>query len=138
MPFTDTWYRESDQRMLQATLVWRLYRRLTQTDRGAARILIEVYEAYIQLVREPLLDITRAMFVPRLVAMGIWQQRPCGFCGMVYLAPIDSHSVACPGCRLYHRHRCHRCGAPLVAQPLGRRRVVCSACGNSRNVGTRR
>jgi flagellar transcriptional activator FlhC len=138
MPFTDVWYRENDQRMLQATLVWRLHRRLAQTERGAARVLIEVFEAYTRLVREPLLDLTRTVFVPRLVAMGMWQERTCGFCRMGYLAPVDSHSIACPGCRLYHRHRCHQCGSALAAQSVGRRRVVCGCCGNTHNGGTRR
>jgi len=137
MPFTDNWYRESDVRMLQATLVWRLHRRLSRTGRSAARLLIDVFEAYIQLVREPLLDLTRTVFVPRLVAMEIWHECVCKFCGMTYLSAVDSNSIACPGCRLYHRHRCSQCGSPLAPQPKGRRRVVCGDCGNTDNGGIR-
>jgi len=117
MPFTDIWYRENDVRMLQATLVWRLHQRLSRTSRSAARILIDVYEAYIQLVREPLLNLTRTVLVPRLVAMETRHERVCEFCGMTYLSAVDSNSIACPGCRLYHRYRCYQCGSPLAPQP---------------------
>jgi len=130
-PFTDTWYRENDMRMLQATLVWRLHQRLVQTGRSPARIVIDVYEAYTRLVREPQLDLTRTVFVPRLVAMETWHERVCEFCGMTYLSAVDSNSAECPGCRLYHLHRCHHCGAPMDPQRRGRRRVVCGQCGNS-------
>lgn len=137
MPFTDTWYRENDLRMLHASIVWRLHERMVQAGRNAACVLIEVFETYTQLVPKPLLDLTRTVFVPRLVAMGTWHERPCEFCGTTYLAPVDSNSIACPGCRLYHRHRCHQCGSPLAPQPKGRRRVVCGHCGNTSNGGTR-
>lgn len=136
-PFTDTWYRENDLRMLQVTLVWRLHRQLTQTKRSTAHVLINIFETYIRLVHEPLLDLTRTAFVPRLVTMETWHERPCRFCGMLYLAPVDSNSIACPGCRLYHRHRCHHCRSPLAPQSRGRRRVVCGHCGNTHNGGTR-
>jgi len=137
MPFTDAWYRECDRRMLHATIVWRLHERLRQTDRHASRGLIDVFEIYRQLVPQPLLDLTHTVFVPRLVAMGAWHEQSCAYCGTAYLAPVDSNSLACPGCRLYHRHRCHECGARLAAQPRGRRRVVCGECGNTDNGGTR-
>ena len=134
-PFTDSWYRESDLRMLHATLVWRLHRRLSQTARSDARIVIDVYEAYIQLVQEPPLDFTRAVFVPRLIAMGAWHERICEFCGTPYLDGTDSNNSSCPGCRLYHLHRCHHCGAPMDPQRRGRRRVVCGQCGNTPHAG---
>lgn len=136
-PFTDTWYRENDVRMLQATLVWRLHQRLVQTERSAARVVIDVYEAYTRLVREPQLDLTRTVFVPRLVAMETWHERVCGFCGMTYLSAVDSNSAACPGCRLYHLHRCHQCGSPMEPHSRGRRRTVCGHCGNTHNGGAR-
>ena len=69
MPFTDTWYRAHDRRMLQATLVWRLQHRMLQTGRSAARSLIDAYEAYERLIGEPLFDLTRVVHVPRLVNM---------------------------------------------------------------------
>lgn len=137
MPFTDGWYRESDLRMLHATLAWKLYRRLVLTKRTSARVLIDVYHAYLQLVPEALLDLTRTVSVFRLVAMKLWHERTCKFCGTDYLSPVDSNGIACPGCRLYHRHRCHQCAAPIEAQPKGRRRVVCGSCGNTDNGGIR-
>lgn len=136
-PFTDSWYRESDLRMLQATIIWRLHRRLAQTARSDARIVIDVYEAYTQLVHEPLLDITRAVFVPRLVTMGTWHEKTCEFCATPYLDGTDSNSTSCPGCQLYHLHRCHHCGASMEPQRRGRRRVVCGHCGNTQNGGAR-
>lgn len=137
MPFTDTWYRENDLRMLQVTLVWRLHQQLIQTKRSSAHVLINIFETYIRLVHKPLLDLTRTAFVPRLVAMETWHEQSCKFCSMVYLAPVDSNSIACPGCRLYHCHRCHHCRSPLAQQSRGRRRVVCGRCGNTHNGGIR-
>ena len=87
MPFSDAWYRDNDRRMLHATLVWRLHRRLARTRRGAARVLIDLFEAYTQLAPEPLLDITRTAFVPQLVTMGTWHERRCESCNMPYLSP---------------------------------------------------
>lgn len=136
MPFSDAWYRENDLRMLQATVVWRLYRQLTRNECDAARVLINVFEAYRRLVREPTLDLTRAMFVPRLVAMETWEERRCGFCRATYLAPVDTNSNACPGCRIYHRYRCRSCGSALEPRARGRRREVCVHCGHTTNGGT--
>ena len=135
MPFTDVWYRENDRRMLHATLVWRLHRRLTRTRRGAARVRIDLFEAYTQLKTEPLLDITRTAFVPHLVTMGTWHERLCEFCKMHYLSPVESNSIACPGCRLYYRYRCPHCHAPLVPQSKGRRRTTCGHCGSKLKIG---
>jgi len=128
MPFTDSWYRANDLRMLHATLIWHVHQRLAPTKRGAARAVIDLFEAYCQLAREPLLDLTKTAFVPHLVSMGTWHERKCEFCEMNYVTPVDSNSIACPGCRLYHRHRCPDCGAPLVPQSRGRRRTTCGHC----------
>lgn len=136
MPFTDTWYREDDRRMLHATLVWRLHLRLSRTGRGSARTLIDIFEAYSQLANKPLLDITRTAFVPHLVAMNTWHECLCAFCKIDYLAPVDSKSIACPGCRLYHRYRCHHCHAPLDLQSTGRKRMTCNQCGCDLKPGT--
>jgi flagellar transcriptional activator FlhC len=135
MPFSDTWYRDNDLRMLHATLVWRLHRRLTRTRRGAARVLIDLFEAYTQLKPEPLLDITRTAFVPHLVTIGTWHERLCEFCKMHNLSPVESNSIACRGCRLYYRYRCHQCCSPLVPQSRGRRRTICSHYGSALNAG---
>jgi hypothetical protein len=65
-PFTDAWYLESDLRMLHEAVVWQLYEGLKRPGQGQARALINVHQAYRQLVREPLLDLTRVALVPRL------------------------------------------------------------------------
>lgn len=135
MPFSDAWYRESDLRMLHATLVWRLHRQLMPTGRSAARVLIDVFETYIQLVREPLLDLTHTVFVARLVAMATWEERRCRFCDLAYLAPVDSHTKVCPGCRMYHRYRCRQCGSPLETHARGRRRLFCTHCVSMKKRG---
>jgi hypothetical protein len=54
---------------------------------------------------------------------------------MHYLSPVESNSIACPGCRLYYRYRCHQCCSPLVPQSRGRRRTICSHCGSALNAG---
>lgn len=135
VPFTDTWYRENDRRMLQATLVWHLYRRLQRAGCSSSRLLSDVFEAYRQLVPVPLLDITRTFFVLELVAMGTWGQYQCNYCETTYLSPVPRESTACPGCRLYFRHRCHQCGSSLASKSKGRRRATCSHCGWALKIG---
>ncbi|MBL3601265.1 MAG: hypothetical protein JMN25_15605 [gamma proteobacterium endosymbiont of Lamellibrachia anaximandri] len=117
-PFTDTWYRKDDRRMLQASLIWRLHRKLSRSGSHPARILIQVFEAYLLLVPEPRLDLTRAEYVPRLVAMGTWQEQTCEYCGLTYLAPVENIDTACPGCRLYYRHRSPLYGTGLEGGSL--------------------
>jgi hypothetical protein len=125
----------NDLRMLHATLIWHLHQRLSRIIRGAARALIDLFEAYSQLARKPLLDLTRTMFVPHLVTMDTWYERLCKFCGMTHLAPVDNNSIACPGCRFYHRHRCLHCHSPLVPQSRGCRRATCGHCGSKLKIG---
>jgi hypothetical protein len=137
-PFTDTWYRNDDLRMLQATLVWHLHRRLHRKDCTPAHLLSDVFEAYRYLVPDPLLDITRAFFVLELVATGAWDKYQCAFCVMTYLSPVPRESSACPGCRLYFRHRCRQCGSHLGSKPKGRRRAACCHCGKSIKSGIQR
>jgi flagellar transcriptional activator FlhC len=137
MPFTDNWYRSDDLRMLQATLIWRLHHRLVRTGRSAAHVLIDTFEAYEKLVGTPLFDLTRAVQVPRLVTVEAWHERACQDCGTPYLSPVDSWHRSCPGCRLYHRHRCHQCGVQLPLQSRGRRRVTCRHCGARQDGGLR-
>lgn len=129
-PFTDSWYRRNELRMLHTALVWRLYRKFSGRKVPPARTLIEVYESYRYLVQEPLLDITQVSFVPKLVAMHLWAERACKRCRAPYIAPVDSISVLCPGCRLYQQFRCPDCGAPSSGgYRKGRRPGKCHACG---------
>lgn len=127
-PFTDAWYVDDDRRMLHATVVWRVHQRLSQTKRSEARLLIDVYRSYRCIVCKPLLDLTRAAFVPRLVDMATWEHRFCEHCDCAYVAPLVSQCTACPGCRLYHRYRCRHCHGPLHVKARGRRRRTCGQC----------
>ncbi len=129
MPFTDTWYRENDRRMLHATVVWQLHSRITRRRVSQAQALLDVYHTYVCLVDAPLLDITRAFFVLRLVTMDLLSERQCPECRKPFLAPADEQDGCfCPGCRIYFRFRCPRCKAPLNARILGRPRTVCDRC----------
>lgn len=127
-PFTDAWYLRDERRMLHATLIWRLYRYMDQRHYSAAKVWIDVYASYASMVKEPLLDINRAIFVPRLVAMEEWHERVCMCCKVSFLAPVVDRNTDCPGCKLYHRYRCRRCNAPLKPRPSGRRRRICDRC----------
>lgn len=127
-PFSDAWFLENDLRIMHATVVWRLHKQLARTGRGKARVLIDVYTSYLRLVRRPVLDLTHAAFVPSLLDMNMWEQRACEYCHGPYLAPVVSIDNECPGCRLYHRHRCRGCGGPIDAKPRGRRRRTCERC----------
>ncbi len=129
-PFTDAWFLESELRMLHASIIWRLHKRLEGSGRGPARLLIDVYTSYLRLVADPLLDLTHAAFVPRLLTMNVWEERACGYCRGAYLAPIVENDNECPGCRLYHRYRCRVCGGQIEAHAKGRRRRTCGRCQN--------
>jgi hypothetical protein len=128
-PFTDAWYLKDDRRMLQASVVWRLFKHLAKSGRAAARTVIDVYQSYLTLVQTPLLNLTRSFFVSRLVAMKVWHERVCAGCESDYLAPVVSLSRTCPGCRLYQRFRCSGCGAAFETHGAGRRRLRCADCG---------
>ena len=119
--------------MAQATLVWQLSRRLARARATPAQRLIDVFETYRWLEPQPLLDIMRVAFVPDLVAAQEWQAQACGECGIEYVVPRGSLGNTCWGCRLYLRHRCRQCGAPLTVRPTGRHREVCSACQRARH-----
>lgn len=136
MPFTDAWYLKNNRRMLQAGLVWHLHRRLAGSGRSAARILIDIFECYTQRVEDPLLDLTRAFTVTRLAAMEIWREHQCEYCGTTYPAPAEISRAVCPGCRIYHRFRCHRCHFPLAPKKGGRPRANCDHCRSSLAEGT--
>ena len=127
-PFTDTWYLKSDLRQLHATLIWYLHQALTQTLRNNARVLIDVYDSYTHIVQQPILNITRVAFVPKLVAMRLWHERTCQHCKHLYLTPITSCGNTCSGCKLYFRYRCWRCGTTLPPHSSGRYRELCKHC----------
>ncbi len=132
LPFTDTWYLRNPQRMLQAAVVWGLTRRFGQTVSSPAGQLIQIYESYTTLTPRPLLDIARVAFVPRLVEMGVWQEKRCVYCSTPYLAPVGIHHGVCPGCQLYRRYRCPACGSPWPAHATGRPRSLCESCNSIR------
>jgi hypothetical protein len=127
-PFSDAWYLKDKHRLLQATVIWRLYNRLIRQGRNTARVYINVYEGYLALVNKPLLSLTRASLVPQLVGMGVWQERRCQTCKTLYLAPVVSRGSTCPGCELYFRYRCRECGCALEVNPKGRYPKTCPDC----------
>ncbi len=133
MPFSDAWYRKDIRRMLHASVIWQIYKQPVKMERTKARELIDVYEGYLGLVKEPLLNITRASFVPLLVAMDVWRERKCNHCRVQYLASVAGSGVICPGCTLYYRHRCRQCGTAMEVTSQGRYRKSCDACKQSQD-----
>jgi len=130
-PYTDTWYRQDDVRMLHATIVWRLHKRFKRLALSDAELVIKTFEAYRLMVEHPQLDLTHTAFVPQLVATDTWHERVCTDCGASFLAPNDAQHDICPGCRIYYSYRCGQCGSKLP-KTRGRRRMTCSHCGARR------
>jgi len=129
VPFMDSWHLKSDIRMLHTNIVWNLHQKLSKAQHRKARILIDLYEIYTQLVEKPVLDIARVAFVQRLTAMETWHERRCTSCEMNYATPVESNSSVCPGCLIYHRHRCFQCGGTLPPRSKGRNHANCNHCG---------
>lgn len=127
-PFSDTWLLENVRYQFHANLIWNLYHRLKQPEYSPARILIAIYEVYIQMAGEPRLNLTRVAFVVQLFATGLWNEHRCDLCETVYPSPADSSQSICPGCRLYFRQRCRRCKATLSPKSKGVRRKRCNHC----------
>ncbi len=127
-PFSDVGYLKDRHRLLDASVAWGLYKKLAPEKRDTARVFIEVYEGYLAIVNEPLLDLTRVCLVPNLVQMGIWQEYRCQYCRAAYLAPVDHLGHACPGCELYYRYRCRACGNALKVTAKGRYAKTCLDC----------
>ena len=132
-PFTDTWYVKSNQRLLHANIVWHLYKQLAPGDNSVARLLIHVYEAYLEIVHAPILSLTRAVFVPRLVTMSLWYEQSCDHCGTSYIGPPGYDGSICPACAEYFNHRCRSCGTAIKYRRAGRRKTVCSGCHKKQN-----
>jgi hypothetical protein len=130
-PYNEAWYLRSELRMLQAAVVWGLYRRLKKSGRPSGRLLLDVHTSYLALVQKPVLSLMRVAFVPQLVSAGLWQPAECTLCGTAYLASRSRPSIFCPGCRLLHRFRCLHCGALLKTEPRGRYRKTCARCGTA-------
>ena len=128
VPFTDTWYLKSNRRMLHANVVWHLFQHLEKIGLSAASVLIHVYEVYLEIVDAPILTLTRAFFVPRLVTINAWYEQTCAHCGMSYIGPLDNDGSICPACAEYFNYRCRSCGTPIEYHPAGRRKLVCSCC----------
>jgi len=119
LPYSDTWLLENERYQFHANLIWNLYQRLQHPACSPARILIDVFEVYTQMARGPRLNLTRTAFVLQLFTTGLWNEHHCSFCRTAFSAPVDSNQTACPGCRLYFRHRCHQCGSCLLLKSKG-------------------
>lgn len=128
VPFTDTWYLKSNQRMLHANVVWRLYQRLEKIGRSKSSVLIHVYEFYTEIMDVPLLTLTRAFFVPRLITINAWYEQSCDHCGISYIGPLGNDGSICPACTEYFKRRCRRCGTAIEYRPAGRWKAICTGC----------
>ena len=140
VPFTDTWYLRNNRRMLHANVVWHLYQHLERIgySSASAGVLIHVYEAYMEIMEAPRLTLTRAFFVPRLVAINAWYEQSCGHCGMSYIGPLGSGGSTCPACTEYFKRRCRSCGTAIEYRPVGRWKTTCSKCHARQKRGGKR
>jgi hypothetical protein len=130
-PFADTWYLQTIQRMLHTTIVWKLGVQAARLVEDPAQRLIAVYESYSCAVPTPLLSITRAYFVPRLLSIEAWRTALCRECGMTHIAPVTEVERLCPACTLQRIHRCPRCKSALGQKGIGRRITRCARCRGS-------
>ncbi len=128
VPFTDTWYTKNNSRMLHANVVWQLFQQFERIGCSSTHVLIHVYRAYLQIVDSPLLSLTRAFLVPRLLTINAWYKQTCDHCSTVYIGPLGSDGAICPACTEYFNHRCRSCGAAIEYRPIGRRKAACSGC----------
>ncbi len=131
-PFTDAWYLKNDLRMIHATIIWRLYQAFQNPGQSPARILIDLYDTYTNLVQDVLLDITRAAFVPNLVVMDVWLEQRCDDCTLFFIGPVEGIRKICPACKAYHRFRCKLCGRAMTKHASGRYRDSCERCARHR------
>lgn len=103
LPFTDSWYIRFQRRMLHALLVWQYYKRFLGENQGASKLWLSTYRSYFAHVTEPLVDINRAYFIPRLLHAGIWVEQACPLCAGGYPSPYDPVGSLCPACRFVCR-----------------------------------
>jgi hypothetical protein len=128
VPFTDTWYVKGNLRMLHANVVWQLFQHFRGVVDTGAGLVIHVYQTYLQITEAPILSLTRAYFVPRLISISAWCEQSCSHCGLRYVGPIDEGLPICPACAEYFRYRCQSCGAMIERRSPGRRKLRCSRC----------
>ena len=133
VPFTDNWYLSNNLRMLHANVVWLLYQHFGSIDHSEPGLVIHVYQTYLQITEEPILTLTRAYFVPRLISIHAWYEHYCRHCGLRYIGPPSSKNLSiCPACVEYFKHRCQSCGAVIENHPIGRRKTRCVQCQDQR------
>ena len=128
VPFTDTWYLQRNIRVLHANVVWQLFQHFRGVDDAGPRLVIHVYQTYLQITEDPVLSLTRAYFVPRLISINDWCEQSCSHCGLRYIGPPDEGPPICPACVEYFRHRCRSCGAVIEKHTRGRRKARCTQC----------
>jgi len=132
VPFTDTWYLRSNLRTLHANVVWQLYQHFGRIGDTGSSLVIHVYQTYLQITEEPILTLTRAYFVPRLISINAWYEQSCTHCGMRYIGPPGNNLSICPSCVEYFKHRCQSCGAVIENCLVGRRKICCKQCHDKR------
>lgn len=130
-PFSDTWYVQTNHRVLHANIVWKLGVEAARLADDPAQHLIAVYDSYSCTVSRPLLSIMRAYFVPRLLTIEAWRSGQCKECGMAHIGPMSDVEPLCPACTLQRLYRCPRCNAALGPKRVGRRTRRCLLCRNS-------
>ena len=138
VPFTDTWYLKSNLRMLHANVVWKLFRHFRGNGQSGPGLVIHVYQTYLQITEEPILTLTRAYFVPRLISINAWFKQSCAHCGIRYIGPLSNPLLICPACVEYFKHRCQHCGAVVESHQLGRRKISCTQCYEQRRKARKR
>ena len=138
MPFTDSWYLRPNLRMLHANVVWQLFQHFGSIDHTGPGLIIHVYQTYLQITQEPVLTLTRAYFVPRLISINAWFEQSCTYCRMRYIGPPGNDLSICPACVDYFKHRCQSCGAVIENSPVGRRKTRCTQCYEQRRKSRQR
>ncbi len=132
VPFTDNWYLSNNLRMLHANVVWKLFRHFRGNGQSGPGLVIHVYQTYLQITEAPILTLTRAYFVPRLISINAWYEHSCAHCGLQYIGPLGNYPSMCPACVEYFKHRCQSCGTEIQSRPLGRRKTHCQQCHEKR------
>ena len=133
LPFSDSWFLEHHRRMFHVTLIWHLYKRMNRPACSPARVYIDTFETYTLLVRDPLLNLTRAAFAIQLFTTGAWVEHQCTSCGITFPAPLEHTQTICASCQEYQLYRCRWCDAYLAPKHRGVKREVCLHCGGALN-----